>query len=78
MGKVNLATRRLHLSSWRTVDYVLVVATAAVYGAALLTLAHVKLVPGTNLRPRQCSASSLWDPIRNTGVLGCCPRKCHE
>jgi hypothetical protein len=51
MGKVNLATRRLHLSSWRTVDYVLVVATAAVYGAAFLTLAHVKLVPGTNLRP---------------------------
>lgn len=36
---------------WGTVDYVLIVATAALYAAALLALAQIKLAPGTSLRP---------------------------
>lgn len=36
---------------WTTVDYVLIVVTAAIYAAALLTLAQIKIAPGTSLRP---------------------------
>lgn len=50
-ARAGAGARESSRASWRTLDYVLMVATGAVYGAALLTLAHVKLVPGTNLRP---------------------------
>jgi hypothetical protein len=36
---------------WSTVDLVLIVMCAALYGAALLTLSFIKLAPGTWLRP---------------------------
>lgn len=36
---------------WTTVDYVLIVITAALYAVALISLAHVKLIPVVPLRP---------------------------
>ena len=41
-------TRR---KGWGTVDYVLIVVCAAIYAAALLALASIKLAPGVTLRP---------------------------
>jgi energy-coupling factor transport system substrate-specific component len=47
---------------WSTIDLVLIVMTAALYGAALLTLSFIKLTPGTWLRP----ANALQAPF---GIL---------
>jgi hypothetical protein len=53
---------------WTTVDLVLLVMTAALYAAALLTLSFIKLSPGTYLRP----ANALQMPFGILfGIPGC-------
>jgi hypothetical protein len=59
---------QLRAQRWTTVDLVLVVMTAALYAAALLTLSFIKLSPGTYLRP----ANALQMPFGILfGIPGC-------
>ncbi len=61
--KASLGNKR-----WSTVDLVLVVITAAIYAAALLTLSFIKLAPGTWLRP----ANAMQAPFGILfGIPGC-------
>ena len=61
--KTSLGNRK-----WSTVDLVLIVITAAIYAAALLTLSFIRLAPGTWLRP----ANAMQAPFGILfGIPGC-------
>ena len=64
----DLLSGRKHGKKTSTIDLVLIVMTAAIYAAALLTLSFIKLAPGTWLRP----ANALQAPFGILfGLPGC-------
>lgn len=55
---------------WSTIDLVLVVMTAAIYAAALLTLSFIKLAPGTWLRPANALQATFGILFGIPGCIG--------